>query len=254
MINRSFYFVLLFLLSSQANSVQAQIQITKVALLSRIGDSFTVEVYKPRTGTTIDTNSSETIKVAEPTFDHIALLAAQDAILKFCPSCQTATLAVPSAGSENDPVLLLKPGALEQPNSLLLALKREKYSHLLVISKYRGVARLKMRDYLTGSGNISGLGFYIDNYLRTDDGRSGEVANGFIAPYAYLKLTLVGVDSLNIISEQTITESTTRSASGNATGLDPWGALTGKQKYSILEGLISTGITEAVPSLIGVKR
>jgi hypothetical protein len=144
-------------------------------------------------------------------------------------------------------------GKLQQSSGLFSALKREGFTHLLLLSKHRAPARLQLSNSSVGSGYLSGLGYYIDGALRTQRADTGESARGFIAPYAYLKLTLIDVDLMHLVRAEEIIQSTVRSAARNENGLDPWGAMSTEQKFSVLQDLIVQGVTEAVPAVFGFK-
>ncbi|WP_426338941.1 hypothetical protein ACN9MZ_21500 [Pseudoduganella sp. S-14] len=66
-----------------------------------------------------------------------------------------------------------------------------------VISKFRGIAAIKLVDTAEGSGVLEGLGFYVD------DTRS----RGMVAPFTYVRVRLVEADSLKVVGEGTARQS-----------------------------------------------
>lgn len=96
-------------------SVQAQNTDTpykKVAVTSLIGDVITVDIYRKRVGTMIDSNLQEKLPVPTAVFDELALKTASDAVTKALPSASTATLSVAAPGSDLDPAQFLVDGRI----------------------------------------------------------------------------------------------------------------------------------------------
>jgi hypothetical protein len=236
-----------------ANAQAVDASIKKVAILSLIGDVMTVDTYRPRINTGIDSNRQESIPVGSPVFDHAAIFAASDALAALMPASSVSALPVPVAGSGSDPNRLLADGPIPPANALVASLRQSGFSHLLLLSKYRGLAHLQLKDIAVGSGHLRGIGFYIDHNMGTKNSDTGETGQGFIAPYVYIRLTLVDLATLDVRGEQTISASETWSASRNEKGFDPWGAITPEQKVASLKRLIEVNVSAAVPKLFRVK-
>lgn len=236
-----------------AHPQTVDVAIGKMAILSLIGDEMTVDTYRPRVGTGIDSNHQESIAVPGPVFDHAALFAAADSLARLIPAASVSALAVPVAGSASDPNWLLADGPIPPSSALVSSLRQSGFSHLLLISKHLGLARLKLKDIAVGSGHLRGIGFYIDHDLRTKRSDTNEAAHGFIAAYVYIRLTLVDLSTLEVRGEQTISASSTWSAARNENGFDPWGAMTPEQKVASLKRLIEKNVSASVPLLVRVK-
>ena len=250
---RTLLLLLGLVLFGSANAQAVDASITKVAILSLIGDVMTVDTYRPRVGTGIDSNHQETIAVQSPVFDHAAIFAAVDALAPLLPPSSVSALAVPAAGSGSDPNRLLAEGPIPPSSALVASLRQSGFSHLLLISKNRGLAHLQLKGVAVGSGHLRGIGFYIDHDLRVKRSDTGESAHGFIAPYVYIRLTLVDLATLETRAEQAISASDTRSAARNENGFDPWGAMTPEQKVTALKFLIEKHVSAAVPLLVRAK-
>lgn len=238
---------LLFACAASAQSAESPYK--KVAITSLIGDVITVDVYRKRVGTMIDSNQQEKLPVSTPVFDEAAMKAASDAVNKALPSTSVATLAVAEAGSDLDPAQFLIDGRIAASHRLVVALRDGGFTHLLVIAKHRAPARLKLVDASVGSGHLQGLGFYVDNVYKTRRSDTLETGTGFVAPYVYIKLSLVDLTSMQQTREQVITEGIVRSAARNKEGFDAWGALTPEEKVSWLQRIIRTNVSEATPLL-----
>jgi hypothetical protein len=237
------------LLISAVSAQSAETPYKKIAVASLIGDVFTVDIYRKRVGTMIDSNQQEKLPVPTPEFDEVALKAASEAVTKALPSASLAALTVAAAGSDLDPAQFLINGRIAASHRLGTALRDAGFTHLLVIAKHRGAARLKFASSSVGSGYLQGIGFYIDNSLNTIRLDTQEKSRGMIAPYVYIKLALVDLASLQQIREQVIMDSTTRSAAGHKEALDAWSAVTSEEKVSLLQELIRENVSAAIPLL-----
>jgi hypothetical protein len=238
---------LLFVCTAHAQSAETPYK--KVAVTSLIGDVITVDIYRKRVGTMIDSNLQEKLPVPTPVFDELALKTASDAVAKALPSASMATLSVAAAGSDLDPAQFLVDGRIAASHRLAVALRDAGFTHLLVITKQRAPARLKMADASVGSGYLQGLGFYIDNSFEMLSLDTLQRSTGFVAPYVYIKLALVDLSSLLQTREQVINDSTVRISAGNKEKFDAWEALTAQEKVSLLQDLIRKNVSESAPLL-----
>lgn len=237
--------------SAQANG--GDVQYNKIAILSLIGDEMTIDTYRKRVGTSVDSNRQQIVPLPTPVFDHTALVAAEEALVRLLPAASVATLMVPTTGSDSDPGRLLTDNKVLASSSTIAALRQSGFTQLLVIAKLRAPTRLQTAGEVVGNGHIRGLGFYVDNFLLTQIVATGEVARGFIAPYVYIRLVLVDLRALDILGDERITASEARSAALNPTGSDPWGAITPEEKVSMLQTLIQDSIAATVPRLLRLK-
>lgn len=232
-----------------AHAQGAETPYKKIAVTSLIGDVITVDVYRKRVGTMIDSNRQEKLPVPTPVFDEAAMRAASDAVAKALPTASTAALSVAAAGSDLDPAQFLNDGRIAASHRLVTALRDAGFTHLLAIAKHRAAARLRLATASIGSGYLQGLGFYIDNAYKTQRLDTQEEGTGFVAPYVYIKLALVDLTSLQQTQEQLIADGVVRSAARNKEGFDAWGASTAEEKVSWLQDIIRANVSQATPLL-----
>lgn len=229
--------------------VQAQ-PISRIAVLSLVADSMTVVAYRPSTGSSTDTNLRRSIPISTPVLEQAVLAAVHDSAQKTLPSAGVLMLAVPRAGAANDPNALLADLSGERSGAYLAALREQSVSHLVMVTPHRGQARMQFADGKQGSGYVSGIGFYVDHSLpviSTDQNRSGE---GFIAPFAYVQLTLVDVATATVRRKEVVTASHAVAAVRNRTGTDPWNALSTEEKFRLLTTLLVEGVSSATAALL----
>ena len=221
----------------------------KYAVLSLVGDQLLVAQRGVSTGSRLDQNTREFVRLKGPAFDREAVFAVEDAIKR-----RDNAAAVVLLGA-NDPALFeAQRRVLDEQGStraFLPAIKDAVASanatHLVLVSKYRGEARLRVADGHVGSGMLEGLGFYLDHNTRMRNVQTGDQSQGFIAPFAYLRVSLVDLASGEVLREENVVASTTvASQKADAT----WQILTAEQKARILSGLIRRELARVVPQVL----
>ena len=125
---------------------------------------------------------------------------------------------------------------------------------LYLVTKHRGTPQFEIiTGRLERPGTIEGIGFYIDNetaMYRENNKPGGE---GFLAPYAYLAVSLMDVGSMGLVKTRNGLE-TTAALPGDRTGgaaEHAWNALSPKEKVDALDQVIRqavrTGMTGLMP-------
>ncbi len=229
--------------------VQAQ-PISRIAVLSLVADSMTVVAYRPSTGSSTDTNLRRKIPISTPVLEQAVLAAVHDSARKTLSSAGVLMLAVPRAGAANDPNMLLADLSSEGSAAFLAALREQSVSHLVLVTPYRAPARMQFAEGKVGSGYVSGLGFYVDHSLPTIGSDANRAGEGFIAPYAYVQLTLVDVATATMRRKELVTASHAVAAERNRTGTDPWNALSTEEKFRLLTDLLVEGVSGATEALL----
>lgn len=227
------------------------------AVLSLIGDNFTIVYEATATGSNIERNKQEDVPVPGTVFDGAALLAADAAIGKVHAGAKKDLLISNDAGLYRMQGSLFGSGAdaavvLE---GLKLALKNNPAAtHLVLVTKHRGEAKVKLTSEVRGRSKLEGLGFYIDNrigVMRTD---TGETGGGMILPYAYVTVRLIDTRAWTVIREKTTDNSTAfNSAVNREQALNAWDALTAKEKETALKQLIRETVGETVEEMLADK-
>ncbi len=220
------------------------------AVMSVMGDGMLVVRRAPTTGSSLVHNSRQFIALADPVLDRTALFAIDDALRKADPGAKPILLQGGEAAVLDAQQRAL--GASNATQAIVDALRARlpavPATHLILVSKMRAGARLKLDDGYVGDGTIEGAGFYIDPTmpLRSMDGAPrGE---GFLAPFAYLSVALVEMKTGRVVAEERVRASSSVSQ-GKSDTLDPWDALTPPDKVRLLQQLIRE-VGDAVPKLI----
>ena len=221
---------------------------SKYAVLSSVGDRVTVVTRAMSTGSNVDTNRREPMELAGPGLDNAVLLAAEDGIKAADPSAQAILLA-PRTPLAEQAANASRDNALEkwagETRAQLVPLGA---THLIVISKHRGDARLKVASGSTGSGKLEGLGFYVDTSYAAADDNASQTARGFLASYAYLLIRMVDLQSGRQVGEQIVMASNTSVPGVDSTRA--WDALPPEGKIAALRALATKEVEAAMPALL----
>ena len=219
-----------------------------LAVLPLFGDAITLVGYRPSTGTHIDLNEKEALAVPADSFDRAALEGVRDA----------------SARSGSAPVVLL-PGAamhvtagqaidgahLASLPELAAALAQQHVTRLVVLTARHAPTHLRFAQGSVGSGELEGLGFYVDPVKRTRRSDTGERGTGFLAGYAYFDVTLIDVPTSTVLGHRAVEASATVSGARSPINGDPWDALNGHQKVAMLRTMVRRQTAKAVVELLG---
>lgn len=220
------------------------------AVVSVVADHLTVTGFETTTGSLVPQNQTERIELQTDELERSVLRA--------------AVAAVQASGSGRALPLLTDDGRLyaqqaqwiegEQarvPGFLLQTLKAQNATHLLLVTKHRAEARMRSFDADLGTGRVEGLGFYLDRVTPMRRVESGERAVGYLAPHAYLRLSLIDVQAGRVLGSRTVTASTVLSAAGGGAGANPWDVMDSAAKFKVLDELIQRTTTPVWRELLG---
>lgn len=242
----------LFLIGACSQARAADAAGPTYAVLSLVGDQFTIVGRQMATGSHLDRNSQMPIAVDDAAFDAVATTAAESAIARALPG--TATLRV----SIRDPRLFALQERLftdtadskAMREALREVLVKSGATHLLVIVKRRDQARFALRDGSVGTGTIAGLGFYVDDSMRTVRTETGEHSQGFIAPYAYVTVALIEVATMRALGSKSVSESSMVTPADSKEAVVAWDALSAEAKVVALNKVVSRAVSAAASDLL----
>jgi len=222
----------------------------RYAALSLLGDSLTIVTYQPAVGSYLDRNLHQSYPLPNSIIDRMALVAVNDALVKIDPQTQPILLSL--APSRVNPELSnFEDGQRFDPGAALdQALKQQSATHLVLVTKYRGAADLTAFHKSMGSGELEGIGFYMDQLKWTSPFDNGGRGRGFLAPYAYFKVSLIDLATFTVLKHQLVTSGIVYSSGGSQDSANAWYALSASEKMKVLGSLIASGIADAVPALV----
>ena len=223
------------------------------AVISLIGDKISVVGARAGVGSNLDRNRQGAMAVQGRALDDMAVIAASDAIGRLDPHASIVML------GSNDPTLYELQDELFEPQQRSRALlasaikdpiQGQHATHLVLIRKHRSDAMLRLEMQYVGSGKLEGVGFYVDPNLRMINHETGELGAGFLAPFAYIKVTLVDANTMAVMREQTVEESTSMITTKS---LNPLDALTPAQKTTALRSMIVKATASGVKAVLEAK-
>jgi hypothetical protein len=208
-----------------------------IAVLSLVGDQFSVVTRKHEVGSRLDQNTRLSYPIDTPVLDEYALDSAEKTIGKLKPGASVLRFAIRDPRLfELQDKLFADSGDSRGLREALAKLAREHQANrLLIVTKWRDEAQFKTHTKLTGAGKISGLGFYLDPNARMERLETGEETFGYLAPYAYVSVALVDVASMSVIRSAPVRESVMSLPLHSKGVVLAWDALTVEQKLSALE-------------------
>jgi len=238
-----------------ALAVQAADGTRSYAVLSLIGDRMEIITRHAATGSNMDRNARQDLPLQDDTFDVAAARAAGRIVRERDPDARVELFA------PRDPKLYALQDQLadsdHQAESLAASLRevvaQSGATHIILISKYRTDARVKVDEGSVGSGKLSGIGFYVDaDYEPADPSRrTGHI--GFFAPYAYLRVTLLDAATRHPLRQEVTTEARPYGTERSNRAAVAWDALTAAQKVAALREVIEAAVQRAVPPVLPAR-
>ena len=222
------------------------------AVLFLIGDQITIVGRQMTTGSHLDRNTQMPIAVDDATFDAVAMTAAEAAIQRSRPGTATLRVSIrdPRLFALQERLLTDSADSKAMREALRDVLVKSGATHALVIVKRRDQARFALNDGSVGAGTIAGLGFYVDDAMRTMRTDTGERSQGFIAPYAYVTVALLEVATMSAVGSKSVSESSMVTPADSRTAVVAWDALSAEAKVAALNKIISRAVGAAASDLL----
>lgn len=223
---------------------------SRVALLSLIGKDLQVVVFQPGTGSHLDRNQKQNWTLSSPIYDQQALGLLQAALKKSHPQAQALSYAGDLPEAFSRPSSIVDSEQLKLPDDLLAALREDKAEQLLLLTRRRHESFLKTAKGHVGDGMLEGMGFYVDNHKRMRRSDTNEVGQGFLAPYVYLRLSLIDLGTNKVLKQRDIITSTTLSSARSKDGFSPWDVLSSEEKLLTLSKILNRELTKAAGEVL----
>jgi hypothetical protein len=203
------------------------------------------------TGSNLDRNVRDAVALPGNLLDKTMVLAMDDALR--------------AAGVKSQPVLLFtsdksifarqaelldaSAGTAALLDAVRPVLRGVDATHLVLATKYRHEARLKIDDGYVGSGVLEGLGFFVDRTYEPRHVGTVAVAPGFLSAFAYFKLALLDLATGRVLREQAVFASETSMGIESTSG-HPWDAMSAEQKVAAIDHLLRTETSIAMRKLL----
>jgi hypothetical protein len=238
------------LLAPLARAQTAPAAARTIAVISIVGDKIDIVKAVPQVGNLTDPNEHQILPFAAAGLDIAALAAAKSTLAKLDPTLDVALLAASKLETFEGQDALFDGSHAKLPPEILAAVQREHAAQLVLVTKYRTEARLTGGNGAVGNGKIGGLGFYIDFVARVQSTETGEIEPGFIAPFAYVKLSLIDVATSTVLRQVAATSSYLLGTERSPGGGNPWNVLTPQEKVDALKEVLGNAVTDNLPTLL----
>jgi len=220
------------------------------AVVSEFARVINITVSQQTTGSHLDTNVNKYAPVAEGALDKVALITAKKAIEKADPGAKVWLLSPADADFFDARAVYTAGTIVKIPDDLAAALKGRGSSHLIIFMRLRSPANLRTINGSIGNGLLEGPGFYIDQLTSVKNVETLVNSVGFVAPYLYMRATLIDVPTGKVLETRRITEGEVEGASrADQTG-NIWNSMSPSEKVGQIRELIEREIGKAVPPLL----
>jgi len=228
-------------------------QARQYAILSLVGDELTIVQREMATGSRIDRNTQLKVPLGGASLDRAMLLAVDEAVRKADPAARPVLLAPRDPKLFEVATLSLDGGGTAAVFEAVRAVaSKANATHLILVTKHRHRAMLRLPDGHVGDGVLEGLGFYLDHgsATRGSGAMMGDVERGFISPYTYFKVAVIEMSSGRIAAEEYVVGSLAHTVTSGTIG-NAWKALTDDQKDAEITKLIRSEAARVVPMVLG---
>jgi hypothetical protein len=220
------------------------------AVLALAANKITIVQPRMETGSHMDRNLHQVIDMPDESLDIVALEAAEAAIKQAQPSAAIELLAT------RDPKLYaIQDVFAEDTDDAPLVLERlkrvlsqTKATHLVLITKNRDDARMKLYRNFTGRGKISGVGFYVDELEQLVEVETGNYMQGYVASFAVLRFRLIDIAAARTLRVENVQASSVDPTPKSA--LSAWQGMSAQQKVDGLQLAIREAVGRGMPKLL----
>jgi hypothetical protein len=225
------------------------------AVLSLLGDTLQVVHYQMGTGSHINRAGRQTLDVKNGWFDTVAVSAVESTLVAAPANAKVQLFAVdtPALFERERQDRLFDGNRVVLPAPLLSAVRADGATHLVLLTKQRSEARLALRSGTIGTAMLEGLGFYVDPTVPLESTTTLREAQGFLAPFAHIRITLVDLVDGRVLAHKPVTASTLIAVADNPNVRNPWELLSAEEKIATLRSLLERELREAVPALIASR-
>jgi hypothetical protein len=221
-----------------------------IAVVSMIGDKLEIIAPQMTTGSRLDRNFRTTLEGKSGAFDVFMLDAVAQAVAAVNLGIGTVLIKMPPSKFYDEPERMFDGKQVGLPGAVVDELERVKAHYVLLITKFRADVRVPFRSEFIGIGKVRGLGFYVDLENRVTMVDSRESAPGFLAPYAYFRMSLVDVRTGEVRRDQVVTLMENWAVAARPESSNAWEVLNAAQKIESLERLIRQGLADKVRPLL----
>ncbi|MQA42016.1 hypothetical protein [Rugamonas aquatica] len=232
---------------------RAQADARSYAVLSLIGNAIHVDTVRTSVGVRAPGETHHVLDIPDQGFDTTALLAANASIRRLQPGAKIVLMTTQDAElykAQN--TMFERPEANQANRDYLLDLLKDRgVSHLVLVTKQRDNAYFKLDNGSTGTGQLEGLGFYIDDTTMLRGTETAISSRGMLGPFAYVKARLLDARTLALVGEVKSNQSSiVVRPSSEASGMEIWDTMASPEKVDLINALLSDAVKGAMAPLL----
>lgn len=223
------------------------------AIVSLIGDQFAVVSRGPEVGTRLDPNQRKLFPVPDAVFDRIASGAVERAILNAHPGAPVlkASIRDPRLFALQEKLFTESAESHDMRIALHDLLTKAGATDLVLVTKRRGDATFPIVSGRIGAGGpINGIGFYLDNESQMHNTQHLMAGTGFLAPYAFLMVSMIDLADMHVVKSKQGLESTMFLPVDKQGADRAWDALSAKEKVDSLDLVIRRSVETGMADVL----
>lgn len=223
------------------------------AVVSLIGDQFSVVTRRSDVGSRLDPNERINLPVPDAVFDRIAAAAVEKALtdVRAGTPVLRASIRDPRLFALQDKLLTETAESHDMRVALHDLLAKAGATDLILVTKQRGEPTFKVTNgKIAGTGWISGIGFYIDNVTGMYNTEHRMTGEGFLGPYAYLTVSLIDMASMRVVKSKHGLETSLALPQDKQAAAHSWDALSAKEKVDALEYVIRKAVETGMSGVL----
>ncbi|MES2164134.1 MAG: hypothetical protein V4476_23500 [Pseudomonadota bacterium] len=236
------------------SQARAQAELRSYAVLSLIGNAIHIDTVRAAVGTRAPGQSHHVLDMPDQIFDTTVLLAANASIRLAQPGAKIVLMTTQDAELYKAQNAMFELPEVNKANRdyLIDLLKDRGVSHLVLVTGQRDNAYFKLDNGSTGTGQLEGLGFYIDDTTRLRGTESSSSSLGMLGPYAYVKARLLDARTLALVGDVKSNKSSiVVRPSAEASGMEIWDTMASAEKVELINGLLNEAVKAAMAPLLG---
>jgi hypothetical protein len=238
---------------SSASNSNATAKLTTVGVFSLLGDAIQVVASTDTPGATrIERSARDTLVAKNIGFDNIVLREVAASLEKSHPQAKLKMYrATKPMTMDEQSTIAIGAARGELPAWMVQAVEADKLSHIVLVTPARGDTNIRIDENASiGRGTIQGIGFYIDTIYRMQNRSTGAISDGLLAPYVYIKLSLMDTQSAQVVRVFDVRDAQGLASRDQQAKSDPWAYLDNDGKVKVLREMLTDNIKRAMPDLM----
>lgn len=222
----------------------------RYAVISLLGDQITLVYAAAVTGSNLDRNRHRELPDSTGSLDSAALAATGRAIEQAQRGAQVSLLVVPPSAAHQQGERFVQGNEISLPDSLVNALDKAAATHVVLLTKLRAPAHIKLVDAAVGVGQLQGLGYYVDRNIGIRTVETGNTGDGMLVAYVYVQLTLADARTGHVLRRRAMRATQVHPVAAQPEVSDPWDLLDAPQKAERLRRLLEQQLAREILTLI----